>query len=158
MTTIRIKQYSFSFPSRYAAGHVLDEAEAEALEALRAENVRNQVTRQIVERATRGLGAGELLSPTALAETTKQVARYAERYVFGKKKGGKRFGVLETEARQIARAVVLSRARSAGTVLDEAALLAAIETEAATDAVQMEARARLTDSMRVANGALEDLL
>ena len=160
MTTIRIKQYSFSFPAKFAAGHVLSEGEAAALEALRAENIRNQVTKQIINPATEKAEAnGELLlSPATLASVAAKIVQYAEGYSFGKRATVRRFGVLESEARGIARAVVLARARSEGSVMDEGELLAAIEVEAESEVVQMEARARLADNARIASVALEDLL
>jgi len=42
--TINILQHSFTIPRRYQAGHVINEAEAQALNQVFIENVRNNIT------------------------------------------------------------------------------------------------------------------
>lgn len=77
ITSIRIRRHKFSFAERFAEGHELTACEAQALNALRAENIRNNVDSWVVSR----MRDGEL-APEDHAELAVEIAAYAESYEF----------------------------------------------------------------------------
>lgn len=79
MTNIRISGFAFSFPSRYTSGEVLGEAEAHALNQLRAENISNNVSGWVKE-ALRASGGD--LGEAQLEDLSRRIADYARAYQF----------------------------------------------------------------------------
>lgn len=79
--TVIISGYSFRLAAPYTAGSVLTAAEAQALNALRAERVQTNV-RSIVQRAVAVVASGELLAPGQLAAVEATVTDYDSRFVF----------------------------------------------------------------------------
>ena len=78
--TIRISQYTFELPIHYHAGEPLGEGEALALNALRAENVRNNVDQWVAE--AENMTPGGVLRPDAQAELQARIADYDRDYKF----------------------------------------------------------------------------
>lgn len=157
---IRIAQYAFSVPLRYRAGHELSQNEADALNGLRAENIRNNVKRK-VDEAQRGLQPGELLTPDALSALQDYVSAYAAEYEFGPKaepKGGIRKTAFEIELLAIATSRVEEQARSLGIALSEEGLAEAIESQMKLAIVVEEARRRVSARVELAQQALQSLL
>lgn len=79
--TVIISGYSFRLAAPYRAGSVLTLAEAQALNALRAERVQTNV-RQIVQRATAVLAQGELLAPGQVESVQTAITDYDSRFAF----------------------------------------------------------------------------
>lgn len=166
MTTIRISQYTFELSDPFSAGHSLAENEASALNALRAENIRNAISR-IITRETGNGGEGRLLSSEALSRVQAEAERYDAEYVFGSKRAYTRSTRLETLAREIARPIALAEIRRLAESLDSRdqmydvsaekveALIAEISRR---EPVLVEARLRLEEEMHVTSEALESLL
>lgn len=157
---IRIGQYAFGVGSPYYGGYQLGPQEADALNGLRAENIRNNVKRW-VDKAQEGLPAGELLGPEALAALQDRVAEYAQGYVFGEKrepKGGIRKTTFEQELRAVARERVETQARQQEVHLGEEELEAAIEAQMKLAQVVEEARRRVSKRIEIAKAALQELI
>lgn len=157
---IRIDQYAFSLPLRYRAGHSLSQNEADALNGLRAENIRNNVKRW-VDEAKKSVPLGELLTPDALSALQDRVSEYAASYEFGAKaepKGGTRKTSFEVELLAIAKERVEEQARSLGIELSEEGLQAAIESQTKLAIVIEEARRRVAAKNELAQQALQSLL
>jgi len=157
MTQITVRQYQFDLVDVYQPGHCLDDNEAEALNRLRAENIRNNVKPRVDAAAAR-LEPGELLSPAALAELQATVARYARDYRFQPATIKKRFGIIEIEARRVARERVEFEARLINSPIDQAWLDETIDKWAKLPEVVEEARLRVAERQRVVSQGIEDLL
>jgi hypothetical protein len=157
---IRINQYAFSIPLRFRAGHELSQNEADALNGLRAENIRNNVKRWIDE-ATKGLPPGELLTPDALSALQDRVSEYARDYEFGPKgepKGGIRKTAFEIELLAIATSRVEEQARAMDITLSEEGFAEAVESQMKLAIVIEEARRRVSARQELAQQALQSLL
>lgn len=157
---IRIGNYPFNIPQRYRVGHELSQNEADALNGLRAENIRNNVKRW-VDEATRGLQPGELLTPDAISALQDRVSEYAASYEFGVRaepKGGVRKTAFEIELLAIAQERVESQARAMGIELSEEGLAEAVESQMKLAIVIEEARRRVSARQELAQQALQSLL
>lgn len=100
--TIIISGYSFRLAAPYHAGSVLTLAEAQSLNALRAERVQTNV-RQIVQRATAVLATGELLAAGQLASVQAAISDYDSRFAFVERHEPRpRFSALDREVELIA--------------------------------------------------------
>lgn len=154
---IRISQYAFLVGAPYRAGHSLTANEAEALNRLRAENIRNNVKRWVDQaEPTRGLIPQAELN--ALAE---RIAQYAQGYEFAapaEPKGGIRKTGFETEIENIARERVEAKLRLTGITLSKEAHADAIEGEMKLSEVQLEARKRFEARATLAANELKELL
>ncbi len=157
MPTIRCQQYSFSISDPFLPGHPLSPEEAQALNSLRAENIRNNLAKQ-VQKATEGLSAGELLSASEMEKLQELAARYDREYSFGSRRTYHREGPIEAEAKLVARARVTAGARAAGQQLSVEDLERLVGEMAGYPDVMEEARKRVGENQRVASGALESLL
>jgi len=111
MTTTRhvtIQGDSFEITAPYAEGHTVTEAEAKALNQLRAENIRNNVASRIRKAEEKG----EALDKTAL------VADYDSTYEFtlstASAGGSRTLDPVEREARRIAREVIHAKIKEGG--------------------------------------------
>lgn len=99
---ITIAGATFAVLQPYVAGHVITEAEAKALNQVRAENVRNNMASKVKAAAEGTAKEGE---PTA-ADIAAYVSKYDAEYVFtlASAGGGKRpTDPIEVEALRIAR-------------------------------------------------------
>lgn len=157
MPIIRIKQYQFTLSDPFNEGHVLTSNEARALNALRAENIRNNLEK-ILNREIGKLPDSALLSASTLSEMNDLATRYDREYEFGSRRTyQKAGGLIEREALTIARGHVLAHARSAGLNLTEIEIEAASREKVRDPEVLAEARSRAEEHQRVANQALDDL-
>lgn len=155
---IRIRQYEFSLSEPFAEGTVITEGEAQALNGLRAENIRNRMAR-VVANATASLDEGELLSTEAVAELQAQITRYDSRYQFVKRHvANATTTVIASEAKAIAEAELAMQQQALGLQLDPDELAAELERLIASERVQQQARARASRRLVVSQQALEELL
>lgn len=157
---IRIDQYAFAISTKYRAGHELSQNEADALNGLRAENIRNNVKRK-VDEAKKDLLPGELLTPDALSALQDYVSEYARDYEFGPKsepKGGIRKTAFEIELLAIAQARVEEQARQMEITLSEEGFAEAVESQMKLAIVIEEARRRVSARQELAQQALQSLL
>jgi hypothetical protein len=155
---IRIRSYPFTLAEPFRAGTVLTKGEAQALNALRAENIRNNVAR-VVHEAIAVLPEGTLLASETLAQLQARITQYDLSYQFLERHEPKaRPGAIEAEARAIAQDGVLARRRQAGETLEGPEAEAEIDFASQSDAVLALARARVEARARVSASALEELL
>lgn len=157
---IRIDQYFFNIPTRYRVGHELSQNEADALNGLRAENIRNNVKRW-VDEAKKTVPIGELLTPDSISALQDRVSEYASEYEFGPKgepKGGVRKTAFEIELLAIATARVEEQARAMSIELSPEGMAEAVESQMKLAIVIEEARRRVSARQELAQQALQSLL
>lgn len=153
--TIRIRQLSFELTDQFEAGHELSPAEAEALNALRAENIRNSIFKRVQAAAPE---AGQEISQPQLQALQAFARRLDSEYQFKTRLQRQQEGQLMSEAREIAFQRVSAQLRQAGTSLAVAEFDAAVAELAATPEVQAQALARVQEGQRLASASLESLL
>lgn len=144
----------------YAEGHILTEAEAKALNAVRAENIGNNVRKMIKDLQT---SDGGTLSDASLATINAKVAEYDAAYTFTL--GGTGTGTarvtdpLQKEANSIARAILLEKLKTAGITRKDygeekfgakLAEIAALEKVQTAAKKALAARSKSTDDMDIA--------
>jgi hypothetical protein len=91
---IRIKSIEFKLSDPYLPGHILNLAEAQALNALRAENIRNNFAKRIT------LGA---IGPDELARLHTEIAQYDATYSFRLREPRTSSSAMHRESCQVAR-------------------------------------------------------
>ena len=140
-------QYQFSVASPYQPGHLITQAEAQALNQLRSENIRENC-RPAFSRAIEGAPTDSLLTEEMISVIQAKIDQYDSEYQFTEKTELKeRPGAIEREAR------ILAAARAEdGSTEEEIELLAR-----SIDLVS-EARARVEVRARITGTAMEDLL
>lgn len=110
---IRINQYAFELSEPFQTGHSLSANEAQALNSLRAENIRNNVAKRVREELAI-LGDGELLSLEQIKELQALVDRHSERYRFpSRHTASERLGPLEAEIKRLATLKAQEQAQNA---------------------------------------------
>lgn len=108
-----INGVSFEISQPYAAGHVLTEAEAKALNQVRSENIGNNL-RNTVKAAQAAAEAGDNAPLNELADT---VAKYDAAYTFAMGGGGsstRKLDPYEREAIRLAKELVKSGLQAQG--------------------------------------------
>lgn len=158
LQSIRIRQYSFKLSTPYGQGHQLSLAEAQALNSLRAENIRNNVSKIVLDEVAI-LAEGQLLSSQKLEYLQQQITEYDLSYQFvTKHTPARRPGQLEIEAKIVATDLVLERCHAKQLSLSDADFQAEVEFLQTTDEVQDKARTRIAARSQIAASAVEDLL
>ena len=138
----------------YEAGHALTEAEARALNGVRAENVGNNVRKMITDLKTKAGEAG--LSEADLAAISAKVAEYDAEYSFSTGSTGSTARVtdpLAKEANAIARNWLLAKLKEKGVSrkdYGEEKFAAKLAEVAATENVQKAAKKALADRAKQA--------
>lgn len=156
--TVRIRQYAFSISAPYVKGQKMTEVEVQVLNNLRADNIRNNVSRPVLD-AIAGLAPGQLLSPGQLAELQAVISKYDSTYHFKLKHEPRaRLGALDAQARLVAEERLEVQVRAQGLELTQATREAAIAEFIGLPEVQEEARKRVSVKQSVARDSLEDLL
>lgn len=112
---ISIQGVSVTITQPYAAGHVVTDAEAKALNQVRAENIGNNLRKRIKE-----LSEAEGADPKQVAKAAqKLVTQYDAEYQFTLASvgggGSSKLSPIEKEARRIARELVNNKLREIGT-------------------------------------------
>ncbi len=157
MTILRISKYQFEVSDPYSAGSVLTEGEAAALNALRAENIRNNCMGW-VSAEREGLPAGELLSSDVLSTLQARFTDYDSTYTFGARRQNKRLGLIEAEVERVATEFCRGQARGQGRELSDLELQEMLLQVQGLQEVQEEARRRVAERERVVAASLESLL
>lgn len=161
MRSIQIKHYQFTVSEPFAEGTVIDGPTATAINALRAENIRNNWAKRLAQELDK-LPSGESLSPERLRELQAELTVYDARYRFAPRGGlGQRPAALAAEARAIAEERVAAQARQAGVeglVPGSAEFEALVDGQAELPVVQAEARRRIAERRQLADETLEELL
>jgi hypothetical protein len=152
---ITIRHYDFALDAPYEEGHVLTLGEAQALNGLRAENIRNNISK-VINAKLDALPEGHVLSVEEVAELQALVDDYASRYFFKFREGkGDQRGQLSAETYAIARDRVSAILRAAGQ--DREPTQGEIAEMQRDAGIQAEARANIEARALIARQALEEL-
>lgn len=153
-----IQGHSFTISQPFAAGHVLDDAQARALNQVRSENIGNNVREKVKEL----LAAGNVAEAEALVAT-----RDAE-YVFtlAEVSASRKLDPVESEARRLAKEIIKNSLAGKGRKVSqvpegmtkedwEAKLESEYERISLLDAVVKEARKNVAAKAKKAEALLE---
>lgn len=111
---ITIQGIPFEYTNKYAAGHSLNEAEANQLNTVLGENLRNNFASN-VKKAKEEAGEGMELSEDTLATLRTAFAEYEQTYVFaGKRAARAPSDPVKAKARKMARETIEAALRSKG--------------------------------------------
>lgn len=156
---ITIQGVTFAATQPYAEGHVVTEAEAKALNQVRAENLRNNFASKV--KAAKG--DAESLTDAQIAELSAEFAEYDASYVFtlASVGGGKReTDPVAVEARRLAKAAIAAMLSDKGRKLkdiDKDKLDAAIATLADSERIQKLAKKAVEDRRKAAEADLSSI-
>jgi hypothetical protein len=106
MKTISISGEIFEVSAPYVAGHVLNEAEAKALNQTRAENIGNNFRADVKSALAADLAAGNTAKLDALR---KELDKYDAEYAFSMTTAREPVDPIEAEAYKLAKEVVRKR-------------------------------------------------
>lgn len=156
---LRIRHYDFSLARRYHAGHVLTDAEAQALNQVLAENVRNN-TEAWVRKAELegGGGTAKFLSPSQLADLQARIARYAASYQFRVRTRTRTPSPIDLALDELASGIAESEGRKAGLDPDGPEVKLRYRQLLLDPTIQARAREIVAERSQVASLALEELL
>ena len=121
MGSITIQSVTFEVTEPYAEGHTLSSAEARALNQVRCENLANNMRKRVKEV----IGDERLsqdsfdLTPEEHDALQKEISAYDERYDFSMTRIRGTADPVMTEARAIARRMILAQLKSQGRTLAE---------------------------------------
>jgi hypothetical protein len=160
--TKSIAGHAFELSWPYAAGHVLTEAEAKALNQVRSENIGNNVRTKVQEL----IEAGDVAS--AQAYVAERDAEYVFSFSTGGGGGTRKMDPIEREARAIAKDIIKNvlaeQGRKLSTIPEgmtkeewEAKLEENIEMVATKEEVLKAARKRVTEKAKTASSIAEGL-
>ena len=160
---ITIADHQFVVLQPYAAGHVITEAEAKALNQTRAENIRNNMAKRVKAAYDGTAAEGEPTAENIVAFVTEYDANYE--FTLASVGGGKRAtDPIEVEALRIARGLFADAAAAKKLTvklvkekIGEEAYEAKIAEIAAGPKVVAEAKRRVKARQEAAAGAMEGL-
>lgn len=154
-----ISDYTFEITDRFEPGHQLSAGEAEALNRLRAENIRKNCSR-LVTAALASTHDGNLLPYEACLDIQAQISEYSARYEFEARGETIRPGAIQAEALGIAEARLRASKRELYGELEAMDWLdpAEIAAEAKGPVAQSEARARVLAQRALGRASLEEML
>lgn len=159
---ITIRQYVFSVREPFSEGTIITKAEAQALNALRAENIRNNMAKKVADAALPPDAVKpRLLSEIDLVDLQQQITEYDLKYTFplrGDKKDP--VGLVELEIELLAKDRVEAQMRQDPTSLVWSRFKydKALEQAQADAGLQGEARRRVAARQQAAAKALQELL
>lgn len=160
MANIMIAGHNFNVEDKYEEGHELTANEANALNQMRRENIRNNLAKKVEEKKN---GKDKIEDDAVLSEMQNEVTEYASEYEFGERVGGGavRDPVL-SEAMRIARDKIWEHLKRKGMKRKD------VEVTAITEAARklltknpgiMElAKQRVAETQAAAASELEDVL
>lgn len=155
MKTISISGTAFEISAPYAAGHVLNEAEAKTLNQTRAENIGNNFRTDVKKALEAPEGEAR---DTALAAVREALAKYDTEYAFSMTQARTPIDPIEAEAFRIAKEVLKVRIAEKFNLTvkaylaiegNEAKYEANLEKLAAQDDVLKEAKKRVAAKNKV---------
>lgn len=151
---IRILQHDFLIEREYLPGHVLDAAEAAALNQMLTENVRANVYHWIT-KATQGTG---VLTLEQQVDLTGRIQRYANRYKFKVRNKTNRLNLLDAAIRELARARAEDWGNRYGYSADSTEVYNKFVELRAHPDIDAEARQIVQHRSQVADAALEEII
>ena len=155
---IRIKHYCFAISEPYAEGHSLTAAEAQALNSLRAENIRNNMSK-VVDEAIAVLPENTMLAVETIADLQRKIEGYDRGYkIVLKHKPRAKPDPISAEAIAIATDYLLVHLRQNREEFSEEDFDSQIEVLVTYDWVQKKARERVAIRQAISTSAIEELL
>lgn len=155
---IRIRQYSFEISAPFEAGHSLTIGEAQALNRLRAENIRNNFAQNVKDEAD-AMPEGEMIPPSIVERLQADIERYDAAYTFVERhEPMPRPSALELVTRLVAEEHVAEEARRLGLALDSAQHNTEVGLAMKLESIQTEARARVARQQKIVSAELKELL
>lgn len=155
---ITIRQHAFSVRSPYSEGTQLTKAEAQALNALRAENIRNNMAKAVV--AALALAPdGQVLTAAEHRELQERITEYDLGYQFPLRheaRGGQ--DPIAAELQVVATELAETEMRLSGGTWSRERYNEVVEHYMSKASVQVEARRRVALANQAAAKALQDLL
>lgn len=156
--TIRIRGYQFSVKAPYSEGDPMGEAEVLQLNDLRADNIRNNMTKPVLEEIA-SLPADAMLSPAQVLVLQAKITAYDDKYALQLKHQARpRVGQIEAEAKAIAEERLDTQLREVGLAVPAEEYAVMLREMIALESVQTLARERVQTKRQVLSGSLEDLL
>lgn len=153
---IKIHHHQFSVAEPFCEGHALSAAEAQALNGLRAENIRNSLAKWIKRRLTSAIRP---LSQEELAQAKARCAELDEEYEFAQRETrGISPGTLEYEMVLLAQEKVEAQARARGLALTAEQKDEAIAALVQDPSIRAEASRRMEVRSRVISQEAANLL
>jgi hypothetical protein len=150
--SIRIRNYTFTLAPRFAEGTVLTLGEAQAMNQLFCENVRNNTDQWVIAELDRA-PAGATLSQAQINDLQERIRQYAEAYQFLPRGSNRlRQSAVEVEMIEIVE-VLVAEQKLEGEAAEEFR-----QRLLADPKVQAVARERLTQRQQIAGKALQDIL
>jgi hypothetical protein len=156
--TMRIRQYSFTLAPRYSAGTVLTAGEAQALNGLMVENIRNNVDQWVASEVA-ALPAGTLLPAETITALQRRISDYQQQYQFNERRGAgrPRAGAIELEARQLALMRISEREGIVVGDISVEQFASSIDELLEDPSLQAEARDRVAIREAAVQRSLDDL-
>ncbi len=156
MLIIALSHYEFSISEPFKAGSVLTLAEAQALNQLTLENIRN-IASKAMGKAERGEDG--LLTVESEREVRRVIADLDAHYEFKLRSPPRvKSSTLEAEIARVAEEAVEAHARQIGAELSETQRLEAEEAYRQSPSVLSEAKRRLAERIRINSETIEDLI
>lgn len=156
---ISIRQYIFQVRDPYTEGTIITKAEAQALNALRAENIRNNVSKLVADATGKADGTTRLLAEEDLQELQGKITEYDLKYSFPLRAEKKDpVGMIEMEVEALAKEAVEANIRQNGQPADRFAYDRLVQQALSDPGIQAEARRRVGARQEQARKALEELL
>lgn len=154
MPNIRISHYHFAITKRYFGGQPLGIEEADVLNRVRAERIRDNIAKAMVAE---GALEAKVLSPEELAEWRRRVVEYDAAYTLA---AGKKYSIrspIELAIERVATELAIVAANAQNRQLSDAELVEAVAALSSQQDVIAEGHKRVADAQRVARQTLEDL-
>lgn len=157
---IQIHSYEFEVQDPYSVGHVLSSDEANALNVLRRERIRNATYKFLIELERRY--GTKILPVDQELRVREKVKGLDASFRFTSKPGAspvlEKVGTLEAELRALCRARAESELRSIGVEIEEDLVQARMSELAEWPSLQEEAKRRFEIHRSSGQSALESLL
>ncbi len=152
-----LSHYGFTLSEPFSEGHVLTRAQAQALNALRGENIREIVRREWDKLAKPS--SDELLSEAQVEAFQAKITEIDLKYEFRERPVSRpKTGTLGAEIESVAREQVEELARKNGEAISIGRFDSLVVEFSARIDVQAEARRRLSIKIARSKMAIEDLL
>jgi len=148
---LHISYYDFLIPIRYHSGHTINSAEAQALNQLLLENVRNNISKWIKR-------LNHPLSLEAHEALQSRVYAYAETYQFSGRPSRRPVSAIDAAMGEIAAAQAEREGNEAGYAPDSPQVLLRYRQLLHDPAVRTEARKIVSERARMALTTLPDIL
>ena len=153
-----LSHYGFTLSEPFASGHVLTRAQAQALNALRGENIR-EIVRREWDRLAKPTGEDGLLSEAQVEAFQAKITEIDRRYEFKERPTSRpKAGTLGAEIESVAREAVEEIARRSGEAISISRFDDLVSDFQTRIDIQAEARRRLSAKIAQSKMAIEDLL